>query len=126
MPQKRVLSYPEDAAANAAPKKKLRTVPGLSADSQTVPPHMVTRGRLVNGNDQLLFRSWMLGPKDARPQNKANKVLTDYEHPCAGKSKCCECGKQYAKGDTVTKSESKTFCPGEAGLQHCVAPYNKR
>ena len=78
MPQKRVLSYPEDAAANAAPKKKLRTVPGLSADSQTLPAHLKTRGRLVNENGQLLAKSWTVGPSKTpkKSGSNASKLLT--------------------------------------------------
>ena len=39
------------------------------------------------------------------------------------KGKGCECQTAFTAGSVVTKFQGKSFCPGEKGLEHCVAVY---
>ena len=85
---------------HAAPEKRAKkaALPGLSADSTTIPDHLEFRGRLVDGHGQLIMRSWMLGPIIQQQHNhQPTKLLIQYEHPCKQKSRCCECLAQFTK-----------------------------
>ena len=55
----------EDECTPSPPLKRAKTaaLPGLSADSTTVPEHLVSRGRLVDKYGRTLMRSWFLGQR---------------------------------------------------------------
>ena len=90
----------DDEGTPSPPLKRAKkaALPGLSADSTTIPDHLEFRGRLVDGHGQLIMRSWMLGPIIQQQHNhQPTKLLIQYEHPCKQKSRCCECLAQFTK-----------------------------
>jgi hypothetical protein len=87
-----------------------------------LPPGFVFRGRIVNSDGAALSISYTLiasaNARDSNARRASQTILnvtgqSDLQKTALKKSVCCECEKEFAKGDDVCKTGGKTFCPGE-------------